>query len=236
MTELLVPVATLVAELSTLNVVYVRPDNGSAVEFGETYRWGETQSDMWLSDSEKLDMGVVLIRDAAYGDYNMTNTYTRANFEALPAAYPDTFLQMGLGPYDGVTLALPLNAMIPESLAQALRGLEDYPVYDEDVVVRIQMDIEDECWENATKYDLIYELGAYFNNTKGLPFSWDAVSGTWDEMDQFVTFRDALDFTGNYPEFETASSCCYPNLEEVAAEVAIRIMSAHNRMLLESFV
>ena len=237
-TENLIPVAELVQELRNLETVYVVPDEGfdAAVMPGETYRWGERTDALFEEDETKERWGLALLGDALVGDYNMSSTYTRANFEALQADYPDTFVTMGVSEYDGMQLALPLAAQIPESLANVLRGLEDYPVYDEDAVVRVQMVVEDECWEGATKYDLIHEVSAYFDRTEGLPFSWDAVSGTWDDMDQFVTFRDALDFTGNYPEFETSTSCYYPNLEVVAAEVAIRIMSTHERMLAASYV
>lgn len=223
--EDMVAVAELAEELHSLEVTYRNGfmSWGGPVEGGESYGWNHLRGHYndgagWTED------GLVIVRDAGWGDYNNTGTYHRANFEALQEDYPEVFVVIGYSSHDGQSLALPLAASIPESLADILRGLDDYPVYDEDRMSKIEMQIEDEAWDSWVQYDLTREIEKAYESVPGQ--EWETFEPVWAEADQLQLFWDAREALGVYPEFETSTSCHYRELPEMAAWILARLQSA----------
>ena len=236
--DTMVAVAELAEELQSLRVQYVDPAWGDdcPVEPGDTYTWGSIVPTGVIFDADDMrGMGVVLIDSAHRSDYGNSSTYTRSNLEALQNDYPDTFLVIGYSSHDGMTLALPLDAQIPEHLADILRGLEDYPVYDEQHMAGLEQEIESEAWDSWVQWDLTRELESWFERTPQLACSWEVAEHSWAEMDQRETFHKALSFTNTYPEFETSESCHY-DLANVVGEVGVQILKHRESVLMSSFV
>lgn len=225
--ENVVAVAELAEELKhSVSVSYVSPYFAAncTVEAGETYRWGELTDGRWLDEEEQSRGGLVILNSAQWGDYDNSATWHRANYVALQNDYEETFIHVGLSSHDGLALALPLSASIPESLADILRGLEDYPVYDEGVLSEIEMKIEDEAWDSWVQWDLTREIEKAYEVQTGQ--EWDTFEPVWAEAEQWTLFHAAREELNVYAEFESADSCHYRELPEMAAWILARLQSA----------
>ncbi len=96
----------------------------------------------------------------AWGDYG-GDVYDRSNMRSLLRDYPDTFV-VGNGNYFSSTLYLPVTWTPPEDgragLLEVLAGLLEHPVYDDEDVSGLQMEIAEDAWDAWLSYDVRSDL------------------------------------------------------------------------------
>lgn len=97
----------------------------------------------------------LVVPDTEWGGYP-TGVIQRSNFTALLQDYPSTFVRMELTQNEA--LYLPLEADIPDTLADALTGLLEYPIYDEEHYYEMRHSLLVEWWDGTGIEDFVYEL------------------------------------------------------------------------------
>lgn len=172
---------------------------------------------------------------AGRGDYNQRGITERCNMEYLLEHYPDTFITIGYSSHDGMALALPMTAEIPEELADALTNLLSYTEpLDVDRQSRLEEEVEDEDWESWLKRDFesavekalaerhsldIYEVDMSEYLEAALTKRGLGIRGLFDA---------ACEKTETYPVFETSESCHIPDLESTVASKAVDILDGED--------
>lgn len=107
--------------------------------------YGGLESSYSVTDPEGTLHRFVVLRMTAWGDY-VGDSVTRSNHRTLLEDYPDTFVHLR-GAYGYEALALPMLAVIPTALADALREVHDeYPLYDESDLSALESELEDDDW------------------------------------------------------------------------------------------
>lgn len=155
-------------------------ENGAQVDYGD---WDNGTSGMW-----------VLVDYAGGSDYS-GSLVERANFNVLEKAaaavsYPDDVPGFYVTLYGGHgTYGIAFHTeRTPESIREMLVKLEDYPLVDEDEHSQLEMEAQDEAWENWARADYAGLLEAKFH-------------GEADDVDaeaMFEHFRAAQDKANEY--------------------------------------
>lgn len=105
---------------------------------------------------------VVLPSSMSGSDYSGT-TYHRSNY--------DTFLEK-FGDVEGVyslyggygTFAIAIRAdLVNEEIHEAIAGLNDYPVLDEDALTEYENELEGEAWNNWARHDFVQSIENRFD-------------------------------------------------------------------------
>ena len=97
---------------------------------------------------------VVVPRSMGGGDYSGT-TYHRSNYDVFLENFGDVegvySLHGGYG-----TFAVAIRAdLVNEEIHDAIAGLSDYPVLDEDALSMYEDELEQEAWENWARHDFV---------------------------------------------------------------------------------
>ena len=188
------------------------PVGGDTVSYGYL---GLSNAEWWVGVARTgVQATHITVQGTTWGEYCGT-TYTRSNARSLVRDFPDTFVTV-TGDYSSEFLVLPLDAYIPEHLAEALVELADqYPVYDESDMSELEFEIESECWELYGRSDFLSEV----NNALPEDSEVDVYSLTDSEVDDWVAQAKQDDIVG-CPEFEGAVSCYWPGLVDAAKAYA----------------
>ncbi len=161
---------------------------------------------------------VVEVPFTVWGDY-VGSTVERSNYRSLVEDYPDTFVEIS-GGYWSHVLYLPTFKLGVEGLREAIQGLLDYPLYNEEDHSMLEMDLAWEAWDGYLRSDIERELHD--------DMDMDHLgSDDWTE-EQWTFFRDryySLTMETDYgPECEGATgSVVFPFHESVIAKLVHEI-------------
>ena len=139
------------------NVDQVRLSNGLTIT--ELDRYGQ-----WVEDAE----GTCLVPGYLSGSDYSGSLVERSNYEAFQEQFANgdgvwwTDVAGGYRTYAIVIDCglVPLEA--EEDLASFLNGLQDYPLADEDLHSRLEMEATDESWDNWARYAFVRDLERQF--------------------------------------------------------------------------
>lgn len=209
---------------------------------GDQLSWSNVHGRQWSgmfgstqtvdeSDTERFQ-ALLPIPMTGRGDYTNSAVWMRANMNILLEEYPDTFITIGYSSHDGQQLALPMDAEIPEHLAERIEGLwgDGYPSLDDDEVSKLENEILDEDWDSWLERDFHGALETAVAKSQNLDKyeidleeHVDALLAAKD-MELRELFGQAMEASNTYPEFETSESCYIRDLETVVADTAAEIL------------
>lgn len=129
------------------------PDDAPAP--GDSVDWDNDWHEPIYGDRRPLAHYLV-VPNTNWGNDSSTSTIDRSNHLALLQDYPNAFVQMSYAWTDA--LYLPLEAQLPDTLEEALTGLLNYPIYDEDHYSTLRQELLTDWWETSGRNDLVYEL------------------------------------------------------------------------------
>lgn len=192
--------------------------------FGSSYTVDAEDTERWQA--------LLLVPMTGRGDYTSSATWMRANMNVLLEEYPDTFVTIGYSSHDGQSLALPMDAMITEDLADRIETLwGDSYALDDDETSKVEQEILDEDWDSWLERDFHNELETAVAEIRNL----DKYEVDLEEyVDALLTERDtdlrsvfwqAMEDTNTYPEFETSESCYIRDMDDVAKAAALSLTS-----------
>lgn len=175
---------------------------------------------------------LLLIPMTGRGDYMQSSTWQRANMNVLLEEYPDTFITIGYSSHDGQQLALPMDAMIPDHLADRIESLwgDSYEL-DSDATSKLEQEIIDEDWKSWLESDFHNELETAVAEIRGLDKYEVDLEEYVDALlterstDLQTVFWQAMEDTNTYPEFETSESCYIRDMGDVAKSAALTLTS-----------
>lgn len=169
-----------------------------------------------------------------WGDY-CGDTMQRANFEALQQDYPDTFIQVGWAERDGISLVVDLSKPLDEHLLAGLvRMRDDYPVWSDEKMSEVEMNLADEAWDGYLRMDLPGDL-----RDQGI--DEDVVDELDLDADGPGSLREAFyEITGNQPEYPRGEAHCgtsviFPYYKETVTELALRLEQVTDITLMVRF-
>jgi hypothetical protein len=113
---------------------------------GSSYSWSAVRP---LLSYQAPDLYVI---DAtSWGEYSGgSSDIQRSNHRALLRDFPDTFVEIGFSGHDGMALALPAGRGVPTLVEDIIRGLDEYPLYDEED----HSALSEEVWQDSRDYVL----------------------------------------------------------------------------------
>lgn len=156
------------------------------------------------------DADVIEVPYTVWGDY-VGSTVERSNYRSLVEDYPDTFIEISGGYWSHVLYIRPERLNATEGLVEAIEGLFDYPLYNEDDHSQLEMDIAWEAWDAYLRSDI---------ERDDIPEH--LCSEDWSDED-WEFFRQEyyrLTYEQNYgPEMEGADSCDFPFHDQVIEQL-----------------
>lgn len=123
-------------------------ERASMEDFDAAWSRGVKRSDF---DPTHVDIAYTV-----WGDY-CGSTAERSNHRSLLRDWPDVFVDT-YGGFGSSGLALPLDATIGECVLDALAGLLDYPLYDEEDHSELESDLESEDWKSWGRRDWVGDV------------------------------------------------------------------------------
>ena len=157
-----------------------------------------------------------VIQRASYGDY-VGSTVQMANYKCLDKEFGDLLGYIGYA-YGGEALYVTVedlwevyqeNPELVSDLFESLAALEDYPVLDEELMCEIEMELQDEAWQDNYHREMIdwLEEEELIDDDE-----WDYLLDEGDKC--FELFRDLMDRANEYWLHE---DCNWPyvNLDRV---------------------
>jgi len=192
--------------------------------FGSTYIVDADDTERWQP--------LLLVPMTGRGDYTQSSTWMRANMIVLLEEYPDTFVTIGYSSHDGQALALPMDAMISDDLADRIESLwGDSYCLDDDANSKLEQEIIEEDWESWLSRDFHNELETAVAKVRNLDKYEVDLEEYVDELlkardtDLREVFERAMEDTNTYPEFETSESCYIRDMDQVADSAALSLTS-----------
>jgi hypothetical protein len=205
---------------------------------GDELSWSDVHGKTWTgmfgsnnevdeSDTERFQ-ALLPIPMTGRGDYTNSAVWMRSNMNVLLEEYPDTFITIGHSSHDGQQLALPMDAEIPEALADRIEPLwGDSYCIDDDAQSKLEMEIVDEDWGSWLESD--FESAVQKRLAEVFKLDIHEV-----DMDEYLEerlkrrglelrelFGRAMEASDTYPEFETSESCYIRDLETTVARFAV---------------
>lgn len=172
--------------------VDIVPDEPNADEGNTNWNYGRWE------DATPENASHIVIEWASYGDY-ANGSLERSNFEALIEDFPSSFV-VAHGGHGTQALLLPADCS-DESLIEALQGLENYPLYNDEHHSNMEWreTHSDENWDGWIKFRLSREL-----TNAGIDV--DAIDA--DELRQ--AFYETLRDQDESPYLEDAHNLYFP--------------------------
>jgi hypothetical protein len=186
----------------------------------------------------------LVIDFTAWGDYS-GDSCNRSNQRSLLRDFPRsvTMITGGFG-YSALVVSL---RSVNEGLFDALSGLADYPLYDEEDHSALEMECADEAWEQFAKSDLRRDLE---NRAAGRDTrrAWERerkpmIPSPFTGVPEFLTeylndqddangldrlrewFYESLQDMSGYPYLETADSIVFPDWDDMVLFVEDKIIA-----------
>jgi hypothetical protein len=198
--------------------------------FGRLYHAGE------LDEPDPDRPLYVMIPNASWGDYS-GSMVDRANYVAILEDYKDDVITVGRGTHDGEGLALRWDAEIPTDLYDGIVGISpygDYPLWNEEVALRLEMEEAWEAWDGYLGSDTVREIEERLSERDPC----DVPSDEWGESDytrRLTEWADSeklreryYELTSDapfYPYAESATSMVFPDHDEIVAQLAEEIVA-----------
>lgn len=173
--------------------------------------------------NDALGLANVEALSEQFSDRMMTDHYSEYSADGTPSQIyrisSQTWIDRPLSDYENVDLIIlegsygnksAYLATDCEEYSDIVAGLENYPVIDEDILLRIEMEWKDEAVETAVS-DMHRELRKHGGRAEDI----------WQEMSQEqceTMIRDAMEKTNTYAESELSGS--YLDLDRIAPHIA----------------
>jgi hypothetical protein len=157
----------------------------------------------------------VVIRYASYSDYS--GSYVEvSNHRSLLRDFPGQFVDL-YGDYGTRALMLPVSCL-NESVLEAIAGLADYPLYDDEDSSELETEWTEEAITDYLKADMVNYLDRANRSTES-----EALQATNDdELREHVwTFYSEA---GEYPYTEAVGSVVFPNSDYLTEHVVTAIL------------
>lgn len=156
-----------------------------------------------------------------WSDYS-GSTVERSNERSLLRDFPQTFIRL-YGGYGTRGLMLPVN--MPESydedtwnyLLDELAALGDYPLYDEEDLSALEMELADEAWDGYLNWDIPRDLENRGVNDEVIDENIERIK------ERFYTLTMEADYG---PEAESAVSVVFPFYDKTLDQIAYELREA----------
>lgn len=148
---------TISADLASIheNGIYIAEYGEDAPQGGDSMHWRSLiPRDRQPYDGVRVEY--LLIGATGWGDYS-GSTWSRSNYRVLERDYREHLIEV----YDSLGTkqwAVPIGAEVPEALYDNIKGLEDYPILEEEDEYEVVNELELECWESFGRHDFYSEL------------------------------------------------------------------------------
>lgn len=189
-------------------------------EPGDTWSFGD------FKPATADDATHVLLRHTLYGDYLTSAAVEVSNYRALLEAYPDTFIEVqGFPGAAQLMLALDfMPAEDPESndtpaerldyMIDDLSGLANYPVYDEEAMLALEMQWTDEAVESYLRPDMVLELARADRKAESEILAAESIDTVREHVWSY--YSDAPE----YPYAEAVETIVFPGSYATTGEVS----------------
>ena len=186
---------------------------------GTEHDWNSSE---WAATYDTVPDGkhYLYVPETQWGDRSDTAIFHRSNYLALLQDYPNTFVQ--IEDNHDRWLMLPFDSTIPDTLAEAMDRLQDYPIYDEDHHSQLQMDLLTEQFNDRQfDGDFVYELNGLLCGDRSEYVAYDDFRCTESWLkDQFWKFHRNYDGEAWYEHSAEEIYFTDEFIEAAAAHVA----------------
>jgi hypothetical protein len=177
------------------------------------YRW--SYGDM--KPATRKTASHVVIRVASYSDYSGSDVEA-SNYRSLLRDFPDRFVEL-YGDYGTQALMLPVSCL-DEAVLEAIAGLADYPLYDEEDSSALVMEWTESAIGDYLRADMEHDL-----DRAGRLAEAEALRATDDdELAGFVW--DYYSGASDYPHAEAVGSVVFPESDALREHVVTAILDA----------
>jgi hypothetical protein len=157
----------------------------------------------------------VVIRYASYSDYSGSDVEA-SNHRSLLRDFPGVFVEL-FGDFGTQALMLPVSCL-DESVLEAIAGLADYPLYDEEDSSALVMEWTDEAITDYLKADMVNDLSRADRSAES-----EALAATPDDELRAHVWQFYSD-AGEYPHAESVGSIVFPDYDELREHVVTAIL------------
>ncbi len=179
-----------------------------------TLSWSDLRTDELYLDAVQ----VLELPHCSYGDYDNSCLVERANHAVILDEYHEHVHEV-IGGYGSTGLVVRMDAQIPEDLFDAIEGLLEYPLLDEDELHELEVKVEAEDWELFGRDELrghVYD----FVSEQLEDFDADDITDSWLDGEK----REAIMDDNIQWEAETSHGGYYSGLQELGELLGARIL------------
>jgi hypothetical protein len=175
------------------------------------YRWsyGDVQP------ATRQTASHVLIRYAGFSDYSGSDVEA-SNHRSLLRDFPDTFVEL-YGDFGTQGLLLPVSCL-DEAVLEAIAGLAEYPLYDEEDSSALVMEWTNEAIRDYLRQDMANDLDRADRTGEA-----NALRETSDEDLTGIVWEFYSD-RGEYPYAESVGSVVFPDSDALTEHVVTTIL------------
>ena len=176
---------------------------------GDSWSYGDMES------ATRETASHVVIRYASYSDYSGSDVEA-SNYRSLLRDFPGRFVEL-YGDYGTSALMLPVSCL-DELVLEAITGLADYPLYDEEDSSALVMEWTQSAIGDYLRVDMQYDL-----DRAGRIAESEALRATDDdELTRLVWafYSEA----GEYPYAEAVGSIVFPDSDALTEHVVTAIL------------
>lgn len=210
---------------SVYGLTYIAPRkyDGSLPDVEGSWSYGD-----WDSPADRGDCSWAIIDLTMWSDYS-GSTVERANCDAIRSDYPQLVCTI-FGGYGTEGLMIPLDLPLPEYFVDALHGLADYPLYDDEAHSQLEMNLADEAWSAYLRADLQRDLVDAVSalmvpqgrsEAIGEDLVFDLSDADWDRIREL--YYGATYEAPYGPEAESAVDVHFPFDAQICASLARRL-------------
>lgn len=180
-----------------------------------------------MEDKKTFDNGNTYLTHnlLSFGDYDNSCAVERANVKCLKKIYPEyekfwieiwdnkeTWRGIPINPESEIievygaygSMQIWIRQDIEEK-EEYIRCLEDYPALDDEIVTEIEVEIEEECWNNWIREELIETLPEKMQKKE------------WEEEELYNTYLEVKEKTGEYFIVESGGDG-YINIDKIKSK------------------
>lgn len=168
---------------------------------------------------------IYIVRLASYGDYDNSCAVERANFRDLKENFEKLpFVLEGYGGYSSEWIYIDIKILndtrwtqkiseLSDELIEVFKGLMDYPAINDETVSEIEMELQNDAWENCYESDFISALadkfpGHYLND---LDYSSEKLREVFEQVRENISEYWIIESGGNaYIDLEKIKQAIEP--------------------------
>ena len=157
-----------------------------------------------------------------YSDYADTGLIGKANFKHFEDRYSEPQILTASYGWNGESIVVDLR-FASDDLIESIIALEDYPLADDELYSKLEMEEQDTAWEDTYSGEwfriLANELDRYAADDAEMYWAEELVAATVSAEVAFELFERCRETANEYWEVQDLSSGAYINMDRIAAQL-----------------